>query len=282
MRDNRIFRATRLLAVFIVPFLLAAFYILFLRTSETKTLFAWDIQAPMTAMMLGAAYVGGAYFFIRAATAHAWQRIGAGFLPVTAFATMMAIATLLHWDKFEHTNLSFYTWVVVYMTTPFLVFISWLRNRRTDPNTPESADFVLPHTGRIAFGVIGGGALLIGIGLFLLPQVLIGIWAWALTPLTARVVGAMFALPGILGIYLAFDPRWSAAKILLESQVISMVFILISVLRTWATFDVTRPMTWVFVGFIVGFIIGIPVLYVLIEWRRKLAVRQHALTHADA
>ena len=143
MRDNRIFRTTRLLAVIITPFLLAAFYILYLRTSETKTLFAWDIQAPMTAMMLGAAYLGGAYFFVRAALAPAWQRICAGFLPVTTFASMMGIATLLHWDRFEHGNLSFYTWVVVYLTTPFLVLLAWVRNRRTDPKTPEAGDFVL-------------------------------------------------------------------------------------------------------------------------------------------
>ena len=270
MRDNRIFGTTRLLAAFITPFLLAAFYILFLRTSETKTLFAWDIQAPMTAMMLASAYLGGAYFFTRAALAPVWQRISAGFLPVTAFASMMAIATLLHWDRFEHGNISFVTWVVVYLTTPFLVILAWVRNRRTDPGTPEAGDFVLPRTARTIVGVIAAGALLISLALFIQPQVMIGIWPWALTPLTARVAGAMFALPGVLGIYLAFDPRWSAARILLESQVLSMLFILISIARTWATFDPAKPFTWVFVGSIVAFVLGIPVLYLIVERRRQI------------
>ncbi len=69
MRDDRIFPETRALAVFILPFLLAAFYLLYLRTSETKEMFAWEIQAPMSAMMLGAAYAA-AHIFLGAPRSH--------------------------------------------------------------------------------------------------------------------------------------------------------------------------------------------------------------------
>jgi hypothetical protein len=48
----------------------------------------------MSAMMLGAACLGGAYFFVRAALARHWHRIGLRFLPVTTFATCLAFATL--------------------------------------------------------------------------------------------------------------------------------------------------------------------------------------------
>src|SRR5258706_16158811 len=64
VRDDRIYKETKWLAAIIVPFLLVAFYILYLRTSETKDLFAWEIKSHMTAMMLGAAYIGGATFFL--------------------------------------------------------------------------------------------------------------------------------------------------------------------------------------------------------------------------
>src|SRR5438067_1745191 len=92
VRDDRIYRATRWLAAFIVPFLVAAFYILYFRPTETKQLFAWEIKPTMTAMMLGAIYIGGAYFFVRAVGAQRWHWIKIGFVPVTIFASLLGIA----------------------------------------------------------------------------------------------------------------------------------------------------------------------------------------------
>jgi len=269
MRDDHIYPATRWLAGIIVPFLIAAFYILYLRTSETKALFAWEIQAPMSAMMLASAYIGGAYFFGRAVFARRWHHIAMGFLPVTAFASFMGIATLLHLDRFNQGHISFYTWQLLYFTTPFLVLGAWFWNRRTDPGTPEADDFVLP---RLARYIIGGAAvanLLISLGLFLQPNVMVAVWPWSLTPLTARVISSMFALQGVFGVCLALDPRWSAARILLESQWVSMLFILIALGRTWSTLDQTKPFTWVFVVSIVTILAVIPLLYAYVERQRR-------------
>jgi hypothetical protein len=271
MRDDHVYRETRWLAGFIVPFLLAAFYILYLRTGETKELFAWTIQAPMSAMMLASAYIGGAYFFGRAVTAPRWHQIGLGFLPVTAFASFMGIATALHWDIFNHAHISFFTWVALYFTTPFLVLGTWLRNRRTDPGTPEPDDFVWPRLARYILGAAGAANLLISTTLFIEPVLMIGFWPWALTPLTARVVGGMFALQGVFGVCLALDPRWSSARITLESQWVSMLFILIAMIRTWDTFDTSKPFTWVFAVSIVTILAAVPLFYWTIEQRRKRA-----------
>jgi hypothetical protein len=268
MKNDRIYPVTRWLAAIIVPFLVAAFYILYLRTSETKELFAWEIKAPMSAMMLASAYIGGAYFFGRAVFARRWHQIGMGFLPVATFASLMAIATLLNLDRFNR-NISFYTWEVLYFTTPFLVFGAWLWNRRTDPASPEAGDFVLPHLARYVIGAAALANLLISTALFLQPNVMLGLWPWPLTVLTARVISSMFALQGVFAVCLALDPRWSAARILTESQWVSMLFILIALWRTWNTLDQTKPFTWVFVVSIVAILAIIPGLYLLIEMRRR-------------
>lgn len=263
-------RETRWLAIIIVPFLVVAFYILFLRTGETKQLFAWEIAAPMTAMMLGSAYIGGAYFFTRASLAKRWHYIGVGFLPVTTFASLMGIATILSWDKFTHGHVSFDTWVALYFTTPFLVLAAWLRNRRADPGTPDPQDFAYPRAARYALFAAGIFNVAVSTLLFVAPQGMISIWPWALTPLTARVVGSMFALQGVFGLCVSLDGRWSAARITLESQLASMLFILIATVRTWSTFDQARPFTWVFVVSITAIIIAVIAFYVFIEnYRRR-------------
>lgn len=268
-QSDLIYRETRWLAIIIIPFLIIAFYILFLRTGETKELFAWEIAAPMSAMMLGSAYIGGAYFFTRASLAKRWHHIGVGFLPVATFASFMGLATIVNWDKFTHEHVSFYTWVALYFTTPFLVLAAWLRNRRTDPGAPDSHDFIFPHVVRYVLSAAGLFNLVVSILLFITPQGMINIWPWALTTLTARVVGGMFALQGMFGLCMALDSRWSAARITLESQLVSMLFILIATVRSWSTFDQARPFTWVFVMSITAIIIAVIAFYIFIENRRR-------------
>src|SRR4030081_1727175 len=131
-RDDHIARETRLLSALVIPFLVTAFAILYFQPNDTGRLFAWPITPAMTSFLLGSAYIGGAYFFLRVILDPRWHHIWVGFLPVTTFATLMLIATLLHWDKFSHGNPAFWAWISIYATTPFLVAGVWLRNRNAD------------------------------------------------------------------------------------------------------------------------------------------------------
>jgi hypothetical protein len=51
----------------------------------------------MTPMLLASVYLGGANFFLRAATARQWHTVKGGFVPVGTSATLMGVATILHW-----------------------------------------------------------------------------------------------------------------------------------------------------------------------------------------
>ena len=276
-RDDRILPETRWLAAVIIPFLVAAFIILYIWPQNTDRLFAWTIKPTMTPMMLAAAYFGGIYFFARVIPAKQWHRVKLGFLPVTVFASLLGIATLLHWNRFNHSHISFYTWAILYFTTPFLVLVVWLRNRMTDPGHAELGDVIIPEVIRIFIGAIGIMTLVISLLLFLQPVLMIRIWPWMLTPLTARVVGAMFALPAVVGLGIALEPRWSAACIILEAQGLSIVMILIATARAWNDFDRTNPLTWCFVGGLSFLLVAIAVLYVSMEIHRRNAVKEHVL-----
>ena len=48
-------------------------------------------------------------------------------------------------------------------------------------------------------------------------------WAWTLTPLTAQVTGAVLTLPGVVGVGLVRDARWSAFRVLVQAQLVSLV-----------------------------------------------------------
>src|SRR4051794_23917216 len=93
--DDRVLAYTRGLSLFILPFLLVAWVILYLFPGHTATLWAWPIPVTMTSMVLASAYLGGAYFFLRVVFETRWHTIGTGFLAVTAFASLLGVATVL-------------------------------------------------------------------------------------------------------------------------------------------------------------------------------------------
>ena len=272
--DDRILPETRWLAALIIPFLVVAFIILYFWPNDTDKLFAWTIKPTMTPMMLAAAYFGGIYFFTRAILAKQWHLVKVGFLPVTAFASLLGIATILHWDRFNHSHISFYTWATLYFTTPFLVFAVWLRNRTADLGTVDPDEFIIRPVIRLFIGIIGLITLAVSLLLFLQPDLMIRLWPWMLTPLTARVVGAMFALPGIVGLGIAAEKRWSAARIILEAQAFSIAMILVAAALAWGNFAPSKPLTWLFVGGLAFLLVAIAAFYLGCElYRRKRLTR---------
>jgi hypothetical protein len=265
-RTDRLLPETRWVSAIIIPFLVAAFVILYLFPDHTQALFAWGIQPRMSAMMLGSAYLGGAYFFARAALDARWHWVKVGFLPVTTFATLMGVATILHWDRFNHGSLSFFAWVGLYFTTPFIVFLLWLRNRSTDPG-PTPLDRRVPRPARLVIGIVGGLTVLTSVILFLWPGFMLSAWPWRLTPLTARVLGALFALTGVGELTIAFDVRWSAARIAFQSQMIEIAAIALAMVFSWSNFDHANPLTWIFLGSILLLFVASSLLYVRMERR---------------
>ncbi len=266
VRNDRIEPLTRAVSYAIAPFLIVAFAVLYPWPTDTGRLFAWHIVPTMTAMVLGSAYLGGAYFFVRAARSSAWHTVKAGFLPVATFASLMGIATIIHWNKFLHTHVAFWLWVLLYFTTPFLIVWVYLRNRRTDP--PATADDrLLPAVTARTIGAIGALALAMGLFLFLAPAAAIRIWPWHLTPLTARVLGAVFCL-GLAGIGALLDRRWTSARLPFQVAAIMLILMIVAGLRAHAEFDAQNALTWVFAAGFAGLTVSIMMVYVRMERSR--------------
>ncbi len=271
--SDRIFIETRWVAGLVIPFLVIAFVILYFFPHSTARLFAWEIKSPMTAMMLGSAYAGGIYYFSGLLMTRQWHRIKVGLIPVTIFASILNVATILHWDKFNHGTLPFFAWVSLYFTTPFIVFALWLRNRGQDTNQPDTNDASIPTLLRFVLGAVGATTLAIAIFLFLNPALMIKLWPWTLTPLTSRVMSAMFSLPGMVGLGMALDSRWSSAQIILQSQGFSILLILAAVFRNRADFNWSTPGSWLFAGGLAGMLAGIIVFYAYFNGRKKTQIK---------
>lgn len=266
-KDDAVLPATRALSAFIVPFLVVAFVVLYGLPYDTDTWFAWTIRPTMTPMTLGAVYLGGAYFFVRAFRATEWHTVKAGFVAVGTFASLMGVATVVHWDRFNHDHLAFWLWGGLYFTTPFLVWGVWAVNRRRG-SAPGPGDLMLPPVARAGMALTGALAVTAGLFLFLLPAQAVDAWPWTLTPLTSRVLGAVFML-GIAGLGVLADARWSAARIMLQVQVFMLSLILLAAARARDEFDGGSVLTWLLLGGFVAAALSAAVLTVAMDRRRR-------------
>jgi hypothetical protein len=271
--DDRVLRTTRALSGFIAPFLIVAFVVLYGFPTQTERLFAWTIHPTMTPMVLASAYLGGFYFFIRALWEPRWASLRLGMLSVTLFATLLGVATIMHWDKFNHHHFAFWLWVGLYFTAPFLVILAYLANRRhaaaARPDEPR-----LGPVSRWVVGLVGVAALATGITMFLAPPLMIAIWPWSLTPLTCRVVGAIFCL-GAAGIGTMADPRWTSIRLMVQVEALMIALMLIAVLRAPGEFAIDRPLTWLMLTGFVSVLLGSAYLWYAYEVapRRARAAR---------
>lgn len=261
---DRVLLATRVVAVVIVPFLVVAAFLLFAFPERTGELFAWAIAPPLSAYMLGSAYVGGIWFFIAVARTTRWHRVAPGFPAVVVFAGALLVATLLHLDRFSQ-NISFFTWVALYATTPFIVAVLWWLQRRSDDGAPEPVDARVPRAVRGIMLAVGAASLVTGTILFVAPALAIPVWAWDLTPLTARVLGAVLSLPGVVAIGFVHDDRWSSFRILFQAQLVSLVAIFCSLIAGREALRWDRLATWAFLALVAVAVIGYAALTVAME-----------------
>lgn len=245
-RDDRILLSTRAVAGAIILVLLLAFVSLYIYPESTDQNFAWTITPLATAMLMGAGYLAGGYFFLRVLLERKWHRVQAGFLPITAFTICMLAATLLHLDRFHQGSPQFLLWTAIYIATPFLVPALWWRNHTTDPGAVEEHDLELSTRVRWILGIAGLAAAVAMLLFFVQPTILISLAPWKLTELTARVGAGWGMLSALAAVSIAQDGRWSAARILVQSGSIGPVLMLLAFSRISGEFNWGSTSAWVF------------------------------------
>jgi hypothetical protein len=263
--DDRIYPITRWVSALIVPFLVVAFFILYVFPDRWGQSFAWEVRPRMQAMFVGAGYIGGCYLFVRTLFIKEWHRIGNGLLPVTVFVVSMLLLTFFHWDYFDLGHFPFQVWLVLYLITPVLVPWLWWHNQKTDPHTLEAGDIEVPMLVRRMMGALGLGISIFSLYGFIFPSRLIDIWVWQLDSLSAQGVSGWLALIGVGGLLSALEPRWSSWRIGLESIVTWHILVLVAAVFNTSDFKGGSLLNW----YVVGIALVVIVMIALYFWMER-------------
>jgi hypothetical protein len=266
--------AMRVVAVVVVCVLVPALVILWGLPGRTADLWAWTIKPDLMPIFMGAGYGAGAYFFVRVYLARRWHEVSVGVLSAAVFALLMLVATLVHFDRFNHGDaptlaaIAFWGWTIVYAVSPSIVGWLWWRNERRDPGLPEPGEALVPEAVRLAARAAALAALLAAAVVLVSPSVAIGAWGWTLTPLTARVLACFTAQVGVGFLVLSRDPRWSSWRVLVQTFLVAVALLLAGAARAWDAFDHGNPLTWAYLAGLAGAGLALLVLYRSVERMR--------------
>jgi hypothetical protein len=188
---------------------------LYVLAGNTDRYFAWTIQPPLTAAVLGAGYGAGFLLVVLSLRDPVWAHSRVAVLTILVFVVLTLAATLMHIDRFhfqaEFAGLPWiaraaaWFWLAVYVVVPVAMLGALVRQERA-PGKDPTPRHPVPPVLRGALAVESAVLLAVGLALYVAPSTATSLWPWPLSPLTARVVaawliafGAAAALAAVVG-----------------------------------------------------------------------------------
>src|SRR3954471_4260094 len=249
---------------------------LFFFSASTATLFAWTIDPPLTACILGANYFASVALAVWAAQERWWANGRLSASVALVFAPITTAATFIHFDKF-HTGASGFTlfitwfWIVAYAVYP--VQLIWmLRKQLMTPGTDPPRTSPLPGWVRAVF--VGQALVLIPVGavMFVAPTVVGPGWPWtaegggAIAPLSVQALSAWVLAFGVLAAHAVRENDVHRVRCGLLAFPVLVVAHGIALLRFGDVMVWSRPSAYLYVAYLAsGAAIAV---YGIRHWKR--------------
>jgi hypothetical protein len=204
-------------------------------SSRTDEAFAWPIQPPLTAALLGACFGGTVVLFVLAARERLWVNVRLAVVAALSLSTLLLVATLLHLDKFALDGDAVpatiaWIWTVVYVVVPPALLVLLVAQERAAGDDPPRA-VPVPLVLRVVLAAFGLKSVLGGIVLFVAPSDVAPHWPWAISPLTGRAIASWIIGLGVAALYVAVDHDLRRAWIGLPSLAVIGALGLLAVAR---------------------------------------------------
>ena len=227
---------------------------LFLFSAKTATLFAWTIQPPLTAAVLGANYWASAVLAILASRERLWAHGRVSISVALVFAPVTTAATILHLGLF-HTDGSGFTlfitwfWLVAYALYPLQLAVVVTRQLRT-PGADPPRTHPLPSWLRGIFVV--QAALLLPLGTLMLaaPTLVRGMWPWTVPVLSEQVLSAWTLAFGVLALHSLWENDLRRIRVVLWAFPAFVVLHVVAIARFGSALQWGEPGPYVYLAYL--------------------------------
>jgi hypothetical protein len=228
--------------------------------ANTRTNFAWSVQPVVMAAVLGAYYISSALLFLLPLFARRWEMIRVMILP-----------TALHWSRFSIGTVQFTGWFLSYLLPPpiFVGYYFWQERRARRLASAMPAEPLAPDV-RNALLHWGGVLAILTIFFFIVPQALIAIAPWPMTPLTARAFDSWLLAVAALMLSMAYENHRTRVLVGTPMLILVLPVVTIQIARFADQVQFANVALFVFYGItLIAFALG--VYLARGDWRRALS-----------
>jgi len=167
---------------------------------------------PLHARFLGAVYLSGLVLMVAGMIVRGWGDIRLVPLMTAIWTGGLLVVSLFNLEAFDFSKPQSQVWFAAYIVYPAIaLWLTW-RHRLLDadgydrtPNLPAWATRYL-----LVQGVI---VTLLGAALFLVPDAMVDVWPWPITPLLTQIYSAPFLSYGVGSVLLARGASWVHVRV---------------------------------------------------------------------
>ncbi len=220
---------------------------------RTADFFAWTIEVPASAAFIGLFYLALAVMAVLGLRQPWWAPARAPVVSAVVFVALVLVTTLIHLDKFHLfsggvlARAVAWIWLVIYVVTVPAYLLGFWRQRRVPGGDPPRTVPPPPWT-RVALGGLAVVLTLVGLALFVAPSLGTSLWPWALTPLTARMIGVTLISVALLAVFVVRTDDRMTGRIPAIGLLTFGVTALAVVARYNDQVEWTRPSAWAYLA----------------------------------
>jgi hypothetical protein len=217
----------------------------FVLTAHTDRWWAWTINVPMTAALLGAGYWAGLVLLIVALRDDEWTRSRVVVPIAFTLDCTLLLTVFLNWSKFHDSSAVGWLWLVSYLALPPGLLVLVPRQLR-QPGSDRPRVVPMGGVMRAVLAVQAAALLLGGAALFVAPGTFGDDWAWPLVPLGAQAVGGMLMTHGVGVAGALYEGAWERVLAPMASYLALALLHGVLLLRYGDRLDWDRTAVWVY------------------------------------
>jgi hypothetical protein len=235
--------------------------LLFLLSTKTAKYFAWTIEPPLTAAVLGANYWASTVLAILASRQPLWAQGRISISVAVLFAPLVTAATFFHLHLF-HIHSSGITlvitwfWLIAYGLYPIQLSFLLVKQLRVPGGDPPRTH-PLPVWVKTILAAHVAVLIPIGLLMFSAPGVARPLWPWDVPALSAQVLSAWCLGFGVLALHAIIENDLDRVKVALWGYPVLGVLQVIVIARFGDSVQWREPGAWYFAAFVAStFILG--------------------------
>lgn len=200
---------------------------------------------PLHARFLGAMYLSGATFMLGFILARRYAEIKSTVPVIAIWTGLLFLISLFYLDQFNFARPQVWIWFGSYLLYPLIaLYLVW----RYRTLSPLSEGKRLSALVRIYLLVQGALFTLLALSLLALPNLMVSLWPWKITPLLAQLYSAPFLAYGVVFLLASRRHFWLEVWVAVTATFVFVAGVLLASLIHLALFSITNPAAWLWFG----------------------------------